>query len=89
VLIFSTLLYSIIGSVFFFVRLLVVRFGRAVGQTHSLPSLGLSVGWCGLAMCVAVKGWLYFYSVHFKNRLLMTAHFSLTNSLLFRNWVLE
>ena len=33
--------------------------GCAMEQTRSLPSLGLSVGWCGLAMCVAVKGWLH------------------------------
>jgi len=44
-------------SCFFFVRLFVGRFGRAVGQTHSLPSIGLSVGSFGLAMCVAVKRW--------------------------------
>jgi hypothetical protein len=31
----------------------------AVGQTHSLPSLGLGVGLCDLAMCVAVKCWLF------------------------------
>ena len=31
--------------------------GFAVGQTHSLPSFGLRVGWCDLAMCVAVKRW--------------------------------
>jgi len=29
----------------------------AVGQTHSLPSFGCSVGLCGMAMCVAVKRW--------------------------------
>ena len=29
---------------------------RAVGQTHSLTSFGFSIGWCGLAMCVAEKG---------------------------------
>jgi len=29
----------------------------AVGQTHSLPSFGLRVGLCDLAMCVAVKRW--------------------------------
>jgi len=48
---------DVIASVFFFVRWFVARFGRAVGQTHSLPSFGLSVGWCGLAMCVAVERW--------------------------------
>jgi hypothetical protein len=47
----------VIASVFFFVRWFVGRFGRAVGQTHSLPSFGLRVGWCDLAMCVAVKRW--------------------------------
>lgn len=51
--------YSIIASVFFFVRLFVGRFGRAVGQTHSLTSFGLSGGLRGLAMCVAVKRGLY------------------------------
>src|SRR5690606_26241846 len=35
----------------------VFRFGCALGQTHSLPSLGFSVGLSGLAMCVTVKGW--------------------------------
>ncbi|MFN3757997.1 MAG: hypothetical protein ACK4SF_02180 [Algoriphagus aquaeductus] len=40
-----------------FVRWFVGRFGRAVGQTHSLPSFGLRVGWCDLAMCVAIKRW--------------------------------
>src|SRR5690554_270197 len=39
---------DVIGSVFFFVRLFGGRFCRAVGQTHSLPSLGLSVCLCGL-----------------------------------------
>jgi hypothetical protein len=34
---------AVIASVFFFVRLLVIRFGRAVGQTHSLPSLGFAL----------------------------------------------
>ena len=48
---------AVIGSVFFFVRWFVGRFCRAVGQTHSLPSLGFSVGLCGLAMCVAVERW--------------------------------
>ncbi|MGJ1407051.1 hypothetical protein ACR78P_22515 [Sphingobacterium siyangense] len=48
---------DVIASVFFFVRLFVVRFGHAVGQTHSLPSLDFSVGWYGLAMCVAVERW--------------------------------
>jgi len=43
---------DVIASVFFFFRLF---FGRAVGQTHSLPSFGLSLGWCDLAMCVAVS----------------------------------
>jgi len=37
---------DVIASVFFFFRWFVGRFGRAVGQTHSLPSFGLSVGWC-------------------------------------------
>jgi len=32
----------VIASVFFFVRWFVGRFGRAVGQTHSLTSFGLS-----------------------------------------------
>jgi len=40
--------------VFFFVRWFFGRFGCAVGQTHSLPSLGFSEGLSGLAMCVAV-----------------------------------
>jgi hypothetical protein len=48
---------SVIASVFFFVRLFVGYFGRAVGQTYSLPSFGLSFGWCDLAMCVAVRHW--------------------------------
>jgi hypothetical protein len=51
---FSVIRMNVIASVFFFVRWFVSRFGRAVGQTHSLPSFGLSVGWCDLAMCVAV-----------------------------------
>jgi hypothetical protein len=46
---------DVIASVFFFVYWFVGRFGRAAGHTHSLPSLGLSVGRCGLAMCVAVS----------------------------------
>jgi|GEM_PF-1074984 len=46
--------YSISISVFFFVRWF---FGRRVGQPHSLPSLGFSVGLCGLAMCVAIERW--------------------------------
>jgi len=46
---------SIVLSVFFSVRLFVGRSGRAVGQTHSLPSFDLRIGWCVLAMCVAVK----------------------------------
>ena len=54
----------VIGSVFFFVRWFVGRFGRAVGQIHSLPSFGFSVGLCGLAMCVAVERWL-FHTCHF------------------------
>jgi len=29
----------------------------AVGQTHSLPSFGSSLGSWGLAMCVTVKHW--------------------------------
>jgi hypothetical protein len=52
---------GVIASVFFFVRWFVGRFGRAVGQTHSLPSFGLRVAWCDLAMCVAVERW-HFYS---------------------------
>jgi hypothetical protein len=47
----------VIASVFFFVRWFVGRFGCAVGQIHSLPSFGLCVGLCDLAMCVAVKRW--------------------------------
>src|SRR5690606_5624880 len=63
----------VIASVFFFVRWFVGRFGCAVGQTHSLPSFGLSLGWCDLANrlwftntiknkqtvsnCVTVKRW--------------------------------
>lgn len=43
------------ASCFIFGRWFVGRFARAVGQTHSLPSFGLSVGLSGLAMCVAVK----------------------------------
>ena len=35
-----------------FVRWFVGRFGCAVGLTHSLPSFGLCVGLCDLAMCV-------------------------------------
>jgi len=35
---------AVIVSEFFFVRWFLGRFGRALGQTHSLPSLGLSVG---------------------------------------------
>jgi len=54
--------YSIIASVFFFVRCFVDRFCRALGQTHSLPSFG----WCGLAMCVAVHR-LDFYFKHPNN----------------------
>ena len=45
------------ASCFFFVRSFFCRFCRALGQTHSLPSLGFSVGLSSLAMCVAVKGW--------------------------------
>jgi hypothetical protein len=40
---------------------------RALGQTHSLPSFGLSVGWWGLAMCVAAMRWhlfLLYYWLH-------------------------
>jgi hypothetical protein len=46
---------DVVRSVFSFVRLVVGRFGRAVGQTHFLPSFGLWFGWCDLAMCEAVK----------------------------------
>ena len=52
--------YSIRASCFFFVSLIFCRFCRALGQTHSLPSFGLSVGWCGLAMCVAVVLGIHF-----------------------------
>ena len=51
-------IHAVIASVFFFVRWFVGRFGCAVGQTHSLPSFGFSVGLCGLAMCVAVQRWV-------------------------------
>src|SRR5690606_16817833 len=51
---------AVIASVFFFVRCFVGRFGCAVGQPHSLPSLGFSVGFCSLAMCVAV--WVGFHT---------------------------
>ena len=37
---------------------------RALEQTHSLTSFGFSIGSCGLAMCVAVKHWL-FHTCHF------------------------
>jgi hypothetical protein len=37
----------------------------AVGQTHSLPSFGLRVGWCDLAMCVAVKRWHFHFTILF------------------------
>src|SRR5690606_40005252 len=46
---------DVVPSLFFFVRLFVGRFGRGLGQKHSLPSLGFSVGLSGLAMCVAVR----------------------------------
>jgi len=36
-------------------------FTRALGQAHFLTSLACSVGLCGLAMCVAVKRWLFIY----------------------------
>jgi hypothetical protein len=48
----------VIGSMFFFDRCFVCRFGHGLAQTHFLPSFGLSVGLCGLAMCMAVKRWL-------------------------------
>ena len=51
-------------SCFFFVIWFVGRFGHAVGQTHSLPSFGLCVGLCGLAMCVAVVHRLFFLHHH-------------------------
>jgi len=38
----------------FFVCLSVDRSSTVVGQPHSLPSFGFSVGSCGLAMCVAI-----------------------------------
>ena len=47
-------------SLFFFVDRLSVCF--AAGEAHSLPSFGLCVGLCDLAMCVAVKRW---HSCHF------------------------
>ena len=53
---------DVIASVFFFVRSIFCRFGRAVGQTHSLPSFGLSVGWSGLAMCAMWVGFLSFFA---------------------------
>ena len=77
------------GSVFFFVRLFVCRLGRVLGQTHSLPSLGWSMSLCGLAMCVAVKGWLSCHCNLFKSLLLKVDHFSWANSLPFRSSVLE
>jgi hypothetical protein len=43
---------AVIASVFFFVRLIVGRFGRGVGQTHSFASYGIWVGLWGLPMCV-------------------------------------
>jgi len=61
------------------------RFGRALGQTHSLPSLGLSDGTSGLAMCVAVKVWhnsitSYFFRSILKplsiRKSLMSMHFT-------------
>src|SRR5690606_11460632 len=56
---------DVVPSLFFFVCLFVGRFGRALGQTHSLPGLGLSVGLCGLAMCVAVSvGYLISIAFH-------------------------
>ncbi|MDD4920694.1 MAG: hypothetical protein PHX94_08350, partial [Bacteroidales bacterium] len=33
-----------------------------MGQTHSLPSFGLSVGWSGLAMCAMWVGFLSFFA---------------------------
>ncbi len=47
------LLYNVMPSLFFSV----VRWSvcSTVGQKHSLPSFGLRVGWCDLAMCVAVE----------------------------------
>jgi hypothetical protein len=56
---------AVIASVFFFVRWFVGRFGSAVGQTHSLPSLGFSVGLCDLAMRVAVKRWDFHFMILF------------------------
>jgi len=42
---------------------------RAVGQTHSLPSFGLRVGWCDLAMCVAVERWHISFYVQAFNKI--------------------
>jgi hypothetical protein len=34
-------------------------------QPHSLPSFGFSLGWCDLAMCVAVKRWHFHFRILF------------------------
>ncbi len=47
-----SLFYIIFLSICYFVSVC-----RTWGQTHSLTSFGFCVGSCGLAMCVAVKGW--------------------------------
>lgn len=47
----------------FIISLLAINFAvpRAFGQTHSLTSFGRVVGFLSdLAMCVAVKRWLFF-----------------------------
>ena len=73
-------IYSVIGSMCFFVRLTVSRFGRALRQTHSLPSLGLSVGLCGLAMWVAVQGWHIMNSYLINKLLTSPTRFLITGS---------
>src|SRR5690606_8129461 len=50
-------IHAVVPSLFFFGRWFVCRFSRVMGQKHSLPSFGFSVGTCGLAMCVTASVW--------------------------------